>query len=437
VKIPFAAQSSKDTDNPWASSARLLNCYRERVGDNQIMKQVPRQGAFANLSGVFLRAIDRIDGEIYAVHGGKLQKIDKDGVVASLADIPDDENTSISGNNGKVSVVADGNYYVWDGATLSQPSTGNFSDVGSVSFFNQLTVITKRDDRTVQWSDPADASSFNALNFATAETKDDKNIRGLQIGGSFWVFKENSIEQWASRANGNLSGIPGAQIDTGLKSFNLVVKIPRGAFLIGSDNKAYLMSGGLTPVSSVAVETSIKTENPIGTLYYQDEGHEFCAITFRDRPAWVYDIATGEWHERAEGLSLLSWGARAGVEAYGEHFVCSDDGSLSKLSRDGSEVMTSKAVSTTYENDGNRFFIDRLEFKGSVGRVSGDPQVLLRTSRDHGQTWSEPKNRSMGQVGDLDARIVYRGLGEFKQATFELSWTEPLTFAATAFMDAS
>lgn len=467
MQLEFAGQSAQDADNTYANTSRLLNCYREFVGDGQtVLKSVPGVASFASLDSVFSRALAEVDGLLYCAFGGKLYRISETGSVSSLGDLPNDPVTSISGNNGKVTVVSGGRYFVWDGSTLSEPTPGAFDDFADVSFFGQLTVLLEAGGRRVQWSDAAAPQTLDALNFATTESRDDKNLRCMPMFGGFWIFKEKSIEVWQQDGTG-IRVVRGSTIDTGLLNRQLLKEIPNGCFFIGNDGKAYLVQGGLNPVSTIAVETSIAKESPESIVYYQDEGHEVCAITFAGRPAWCLDISTGEWHERP------NFDAKHSAQCYGAHFVTRDIGGLFKVTRNFQDFdgpMTSRAVGRTFDNGGQFFTVSRFFVRGRVGRVvrsrealgddalqagSGvlqvgdttgldiedakpnEPQIMLRVSKDTAHTWSYPKHRSLGLVGDYDRQLVWRSLGRMKQFTPEMSWSEAdeVTVTASATVD--
>lgn len=440
--IEFAGPSSADPDNGWANTARLLNCYREPVGDgNFVVKPVPGLDLFSeNTDGLF-RAMEKVDGTLYVVQGGKLFEVDDEGSQTELGDIPDSEDTSISGNNGKVTISAAGRYLVWDGEDLTEPETGAFSYFQDVTFFGQLTVLIEN-ARRVQWSDVADPTTLDGLSFATTESRDDNNLRVMPIGAALWIFKETSIERW--QQNGaDIQAIPGSTIDTGLLSRNLLAPTPNGAFFVGNDGKPYLVqSGSLNPLPSVAVETSIASEDPISCQYYQDEGREVCVITFTSRPAWCFDLTTGEWHERPDFF------IKGSAKAYGKWFVGRDALGVYEVGSywtdfDPDYNLVCQMIGRTIENGGEWFTVSKTHLHASVGTIRRDDststeteaKVALRYSTDKGFTWSSRKERSLGAIGQYDRQISWRTLGRFKQFTPQITWSEPAEVTISSKMN--
>ncbi len=430
--VEFAGQSASDPDNGWANTARLLNCYREPVGDgNHVLKCVPGVNQFGDIKPGFSRASAEVDGLLYLVQNGFLWRVESNGNAGTLGAIPDSENTTISGNNGAVTIAAGGRYFVYENSTLTEPALGAFSHAEDVTFFGQLTVIIEN-RRQVQWSDVADPTSFPGLNFATTESRDDNNLRVLPVGSSLWFFKERSIERWQQNG-GAIEAIPGSTIETGLKGRNLLTPTPNGCFFVGNDNKAYVVQGGgLRPVSTVAVETSIAQETPISCEYYQDEGHEVCVITYQNRPAWCFDISTGEWHERPDFF------IRNSCQAYGNFFVGRDAAGLYRVERNFDtftfgDTIICTAVGRTVEAGGDWFTVAKMHLHASVGTIQRDntppieteAKLALRVSKDKGQTFGPRRERSLGQIGQYDRQMVWRTLGRMKQFTPEISWSEP------------
>src|SRR6056297_474656 len=438
--VQWVGQSLRDDDNSQSNTSRLLNLYRERHGDKFILKSVLGTAILVDLPGVFMRDMRDIGGVLHAVTGGKVYKIETvtgatelnatsgeyevSGSVTSteLATINDAVDTTNEGNNGAITIAAGGEYYnIASGGTLTTPTTGAFSDVGSVAFLGQRTVITEKDGRRFGWSDVADSTTFDALDFATAESEDDNILRGLAIGSQYWIFGERSIERWYLSGSTNTSEfllpISGGAIDTGLKAFGLISELPNGAFFVGNDNIVYLISGGqMRPISTRGVETAIDQSTPERCFFYEDEGHKICVIQFKDRPAWSFDISNNEWHERSEGREYKPWSATASARASGYWFVGTSAGQIRRLersNRDADGPLWRRAISTTLENDGARFTIDRLQLQPVSGvkntpREAGDELITNGGFDSDLSGWATAGSTDWSWFG---GKAVYSGSG--------------------------
>ena len=426
-QLQFFGPSGRDADNRAANSARLLNCYLEPVQPGgrtgYSVKAVLGTTAFTSVAGVFVRAMAEVNGLLYVVCNSRLYSIDGTGSVTDAGAVDDGANATITGNFGKVAVTVDNRYFVLDG-TISEPTPGAFTAMGAADYIGGYTVITEAGGRRFQWSALADAETLPGLNFSTADGRDDLCIRPFEINGSLYILKQRSHEVWYLTGGAGASAFErqvGGVINIGLKAFGLICRIDLGAFMVGDDNRAYLIGQGLQPVSTPAVETAIAQTGPKFCFTYDDEGHVFCVIVCESGPAQVYDVATNEWHERASGAEFAPWSVTAAAEFGSRQCIARDGGDVLELTRTATDAgmpLLRRMVSRTLANDGQRFVIDELEVFPRQGFDAAS--VSLRMSRDNGMTWGSPKVRSFA-VGEYGKRVIWRALGQFRQATAELT----------------
>ena len=427
--VEFVGSSRSDSDNQTANPARLVNYYRENLGERRVLKSVPGMVQFADLNTVLGYAMRTVNGVLYVAAGGGLYRDDKDGTSTSLGEIPADPDTTMDGYVDNVTITAGGRYYVYNGSTLTQYSVGALDNIGSVTFLSGYTILTEKGGSKFEWTDLQNPASRNALNVASAEGRDDFLLRGMALGGNLYLFSTKSTEIWA------LTGLAGADafqrlgggvIDRGLKAKNLITDVDGSLFFVGNDNVAYLMGGtSLRPVSAPAVETAIKQGEPTNCFYYEDEGHKFCVIRFKDRPSWVFDIAMGEWHERATGLDLMPWSVAAAERAYDTWYGVDNLGIVASLDgppEDLSKTMRRVATSMTLDQ-GARLRVPLTEVRARSGfsNLGREAKIMLETSKDRGATWGATKQRSIGKQGGYGDRAVWRGLGQFRSFTSRIS----------------
>lgn len=430
--VELVGQSGRDPDNVSANPARLVNVYAERTTEGErVLKSVLGMDFHTQLDGVFVRSMGRVDGVTYAVCGGRLWRINTDGSSTALGDL-DTGSASICGNNGYVCVQAGTRYFVYDPDTdtITEPAAGAFSDIGSVEFFGNYTILTEAGGRRFQWSDLADPTDLPGLNFSTADGKDDNLLRAFAMDGRLYLFKDESTELWYNTGEAGaeaMARVAGGVWDIGLLARNMICRFEGGAFIVGSDNRAHLVSsGGFQPVSTPPVETAIKLKRPQACLTYADEGHTFLVIIFKDCPAWCYDLATGEWHERAEGVNLGPWNVAASCLLGREWAIGRNDGQISILRRsnsDGPTPLTREITSRTLRMDGVRTILREFELFPQQGFSAGT--INLHISRDGGSTWSLPKPKPIGGQGEYGRRIMWRQLGQARALTVRIRWTMP------------
>jgi hypothetical protein len=213
----------------------------------------------------------------------------------------------------------------------------------------------------------------------------------------------------------------------------------------------------MQPISTPAVEAAIDTLRPSRMFFYERRGHGFICLTFKDGPAWCFDVATGEWHERAEGVGFGAWTAVDTVKLGTAWLVGYDNGKVGKfipVPVEFGAALKRRAVSRTLWQ-GQRFSVPLLEVFAHVGfgreadlryladqgvtllgdNLAGfladgidtrrDPLMTLRASRD-GVSWGLEKTRSFGQPGVYDQRITFRAMGQFRNMTVEIAMADAI-----------
>lgn len=444
-KVQFIGQSEQDSGNIAANPSRLINCYLEPVGaggaTSWAVRSVPGATQFCDLSSILGRALVEVNDTLYAASGARLHSIDEAGVSTDLGAIKDDAETILDGYGQNVMVAADGSYYVYDGSTLAEVTGGAFANVGAVTFLSGYTILTEKSGSKFEWTDLQAPKTRNALNVATAEARDDKLRRPMAVGGNLYLFGEKSIEIWyvtGSAGAAAFARLSGGVIDTGLRSKRLIAQVDNAAFFIGDDNTPYIISGAsVAPIFHSGVQTSLATNTPTDCHYYEHRGHKFCVIRFSDRPAWIFDLTTKRWHERALGSEHTPWDVAGIAKAYGSWQTINASSVVSKLSETNQDLgatMLRRAVSNTLENGGDPFS-PTLEIRARKGFQSSTVDLIAQFSGDGGATWSEPDPRSIGTAGNFDERAVwYEGTYESFTAMIDIAAAEEVPIYADAYV---
>jgi hypothetical protein len=339
--------------------------------------------------------------------------------------------------------------------------------VGSVTFLDQFTLLSQLSGREMEWTEAGLPDDRNALYFRTAEARDDKIIRAIAVGTVLMILKQHSVETWYNTQLGGVSAfkrIDGAVADKGLKSFNLVTKTPEGVFYVNEDDVA--VHSGTGPVSPPQVTQALKAGTPTHCFYFEDRGSQFHAITFSDRPAWIWDKATGKWHERSSGPNHGPWEIIAAEKVYDHWHLGSRDGHVYRLGTtpvDATGTLRRTVVSQGLNAENQPFSVSELELVGEFGKYEveeaapsyladefgfplldedgfyligegTDPaetwkrpgRLWLRVSRDGGHTFGVAKIKDIGRKGAYGARAKFGPMGQFLDFTVEVNLTDPV-----------
>lgn len=432
--ITFAGQSARDASSPASQTARLLNLWREPVpsgGKTQhLLRAAQGMEQLAALPGVFAKDLFEVDGAVIALVGNGLSKVSTDGVLP-IGTVASSETGQIGRNGKYVTVVSGGRYYVWnpDTLALTEPAAGPITALASVGYLAGRTLLGEAGGTRFCWSDIGDPYTLNGLNFASAEQRDDKLVRLMVVNGAIMLLGERSTEMWAATGQGGAAAfglLGGSIVDRGLRAFELVCAVEGGMFLVGNDGLAYLVAGNSwTALSSAAVNTAIKEGDAKACVYWEDRGHKFAAITFGDRPAWVYDFTTGEWWERCEGAGD-PWRATASARFDGGFVVGLDNGSLYRLTnaaQDLGAALFRQATSFPVFNGGKWFTLAKAEFFMGQG-FEAQASIMLEIGR--GETFGPVRHKAIGGLGEFGKPVVFRALGRHRMAVARLTITDPV-----------
>lgn len=458
-RVEFAGQSVRDNATTGANPTRLVNLYREPTGDGYVLRSVPGMAAWADLGTPLMRDLQVVGASLYAAAGGRLWKIRKSGSVIDCGAIGNETETNISSNGGAVLVASGGVLRVYQDATLTETAVAPFSDIGSVAYCGNYSIVTELHGKRLAWSDLADPTTWPGLNFATAGIVDEDIVRAIVLSDVVFIFGATSCERWSvtGQADANaFARINGGNIDIGLPYYACIARFPGGFGFVGSNGTVNLWLGDIVAIGTPAVNAAIAANTPRSMLYYEARGHGFLALTFTDRPAWVYDMATKEWHERAEEQND-PWSARASAFFDGAWRVGSDLGAVARLSpycEDLGAPLIRRVVGRRFRMDkpGTLALVEAFPRKGTddesvadlglymasgdgeamfereLGPVllapgwdSGPAKIGLRVSGDGGKTFSHLRLRDVGERGDYANRVTWRALGWHRSVTVEFS----------------
>lgn len=447
-QITPALQFSEGRSKPWAG-AKLINCFSEKAdGDKRVefaVMAIPGLTEFANVGSGPIRGFRPFNDLIYVVSGDTLYSVTQDGVQSNLGFINGTGPVRMTDNGTQLAIAAAPNGYVVDEGVLKVPPDLPF--VSDVTYIDSYLVWSIYDSDQCIYSAIGDGMSYDLLDVFTAEGSPDGLVgliadhRELQLYGqkTIEIFYNSGGSDNAFERQGN------AFIERGCFDRDSIVKIDNSVMFMGDDRIVYRLDG-YTPVriSTHAIEYQIRGATMARGLTYTQEGHKFYSLTVDDG-TFVYDVATGAWHER-KSWNRETWRVGWSDVAFG-YTMMSDNQtgqlfrpSLDVYDEDG-EIISVTIGLPTIDVGRDRITLYAFEayFESGVGLSTGqgsDPQVMLRYSDDGGRTFSNELWRSLGKIGEYRARAVWRSLGQFRQRDIELKIADPVKrFAISYFAD--
>lgn len=430
-----------------ASPSRLVNCFADKLPPGAkapyALTRAPGIATWTTVGNGPISAMHKALGYLWVVSGSKLYRVDSNKVVTEIGTVGLPTRIDMASSITTIVVVNEPDAYYYDTttSTFAQITDVDFTARGAsdVEFLDNYLLFTEPGSGRFFGSDVGSATSFDSLNFATAEGSPD-NLVGLKVDHrQVLLLGEETIEIWELVGGG---GFPFARaangfVEQGCFNGRTAAKQDNSVFWLAQDYTVRRLDG-ITPVrvSQTGIEQalgSVTVGSGLGFSYSQ-EGHLFYVLQFPERTL-VYDATTKEWHER-ETYSYPYWLAWshaqfAGLELVGD--VSSNRiGYLSPTTY--ADWGTTQRMEWTYQPvyaEGNRAFHDRLEviMETGVGLTSGqgsDPEMMMDVSDDGGRTWQALPNKKIGKIGEHQQRVIWPQLGSSFDRVYRGAISDPI-----------
>lgn len=393
------------------------------------------------------------NGRGFVVSGSGLYELTSSGTATLLGTLSTSSGIVLIDENGLQLAIADGTFvYIltYNSNTFAQVADVDLPQSGTLTFIDGYFVVNQNSSGKFFISALYDGTSWDALDFATAESSPDNLLRVCNAVGQLWLFGSKTTEIWTN--TGALAfpfeRISGAKMEVGILAPYSAIAVDNSIFWIGQDNIGFgivYRAQGFSPsrISTNAIELLLQQAPSPTTLRaytYQQDGHTFYVITGGGlTTTLVYDISTQLWHERAylttAGTFEQHLGA-CGMYAFGRQLVGSRINgkvysmSLSVYSDDGDEIAAERTY-THLSNEDERIRYNQLVISMETGvgnqlAPGVDPQITLWISKDGARTWSNGYTTSFGRVGKYLTRAVFRRLGIVTDMVFKIRITDPV-----------
>lgn len=367
---------------------------------------------------------------------------------------------SIADNGTQLFIACGAKGYIYNQSTnvFAEILDPDFPGATTVTYLNGYFVFNEPNSQKIWISQLLDGTSVDPLDFASAEGAPDGVVGIINDHKELWVFGTDTTEVWydAGIADFPLAPIQGAFNEVGCVSAFSIAKLDNSLFWLGSDPRGrgiVYRADGYTAkrVSTHAVEWQIQQYESISDAVaysYQQDGHVFYVLNFPTaNRTWVYDAATGSWHERAGWNNGEFTRHRSNNQCnYQGNIVVGDyeNGNIYTFNldvyADNGQVqrwLRSWRALPTGQNNLKRTAQHnlQLDIQSGVGLNNGqgdDPQVMLRWSDDGGHTWSNEHWVKIGKIGEYGFRAIWRRLGmteKIRDRVYEVSMTDPVKTA--------
>jgi hypothetical protein len=276
--------------------------------------------------------------------------------------------------------------------------------------------------------------TFEALNFATAESETDALVDALAYEDALILGGTRTIEFWSKTGDSELPYTPstGRVFQKGVRATGCMALFDNSFVFVSPDNIVYRAGNVPERISDAGIEELIAASATCRVDSYFFEGHELLKVHL-DETCIEYDAQTQQWSERrtASGNFL------GGPVVDGPLFGSTADGKLYEYS--GYADLGSyheRSFCLFVPVNGGAFNIDSLAIRANPGHtdyLSGDyadPTIELYPSSDGGQTFDAPFQEFLGEAGEYRREVEWRALGAADYPGFyaKIRVTDPVSF---------
>lgn len=421
-------------------------------------------------------------GQLYAVIGDVAYYVDASFNMTAIGNVTPGKSICSMADNGVTILMVDG---TTDGYTIDVESKA-FATISDPAFYGGdhvdyiRTVFAVNRPGTRQfYISGSNAVTWDALDFGAKTSSADPLVTTGALNDQLWLLGTRRGEIWyySGDALFPFQQLPNNIIEHGCGAKYSVATTDRYLFWLtqDKDGKPWIARGGadysVQRVSTHALEEEIQSyvrwDDAIGYCY-QIFGHTFYDLVF---PAadktWSLDLSTEEWNQyvtidrnghehRMRGFLsayayntnvMLDWQTGA-LYALDPNWYTDDLEPIKcvrgfpHLGLGGNRVSYPgfKADMDTGQVKGRIFDQSVFQRPWDSGFSDGFgpfyaqdiPQVSCRFSNDRGNTWSNPRMRSLGATGQYKHVLQWLNWGQARDGVFELSWAVPCATALNA-----
>lgn len=365
---------------------------------------------------------------------------------------------SFADNGDQLMIInGDGVGYIYQPSAVPQfqvISAAGFTANGipeQVAFVDSYFVVTTNQNLAIV-SAPNDGLSWNALDSISAEADPDGVVAPFVFKNQLYLSGEETCESYTNIGG---AGVPfqrvnGFVLSQGCSAPFSIRNIGSAVLWIGrgeNEKPAIWIFNGGEPqkVSTTAIDNKLHeaSEDDIRKAFswaYSERGHDFVGFTFAGF-TFVYDLATGKWHERLSDIRDVR-GRRftrrcrinCVVDAYNQLIVGdSEDGRLGVIDYDRykeyDEPLRSFFTTSPLYELGNSFSLPAVELLCESGVGNPDkpePEVRLEISRD-GAVFENPRSRELGAIGNRSIRQIWHKNGRVSRfCIFKFTISDPV-----------
>lgn len=432
--INFPASTAPGV-NSTENGGRLINAYAEPLsqGARNAMRWLRAAGLrpTTEIGIADFRGALTVGSVLYVINGSKAYTVTKSGTTYNVTELSGSVGGSgpvIMARNMRapvqILIVHSGGMTKIEGSTAADFSDVDLPALNSIDFMDGYFLGTSGDGRA--FASGINDTTFNAIDYATAESSPDGLIRGVSFGRDYLMMGTATTEFWGN--TGNATGFPfsrGPVIPVGLKVATAVagfeINFPDPLVWVANDNTVRRLNGYVAEiVSSPVLERLIDLAGTdLEASVFVAAGRAWWVLS---GPSWTWamDMRSGAWHER-RSYGSDRWRVHFGAGCFGEWLTFDRDSAKmfaldANYRREDTDPLIWEVRSTQDHRFPGRILVNRASFNfvTGVGRDTGidpietNPRVSISWSNDGGRVFGNELLRELGTQGQQRSIDIWR-----------------------------
>lgn len=372
-----------------------------------------------------------MSGIRYVINGTTLFKEDSSGIRTTMGTIAGADRAIFADDGSTMGIVASNILYSCDGNSVSTVTQTVITSPSWITYINSQFIIGG-DDQQFATSDPGDITTWNALNFASAEVDGDDLIRGYVFNQLVYLFGSDSTEAWYNSGVGNppFDRQDTSLISTGIAGKYAVANTDKFFYWLGDDRKVYQGVGASArTVNTSGVSHIISGYGSVSDCIVSAfiiGGQDFVLFKFPSAgDALVYSETNNYWITLSSGTdpaARASWYGNSISWVYDRNIVTDEfDGNTYELDSDtytdNGKTRLRVAIlpvitGAVIGKHQNMITLSSLHIpmQTGVGLATGqgsDPELMCAISGEGGEVYDHETLVSIGVMGDYGRKVMF------------------------------
>lgn len=389
---------------------------------------------------------------LYVLSGTSLQRVSSAGTRTTLATIPGSGRAIFADDGTHLYIVTNGEIYHWDGTTLDTVTQTVVNNPSSIAYINRQFIITG-DNGLFGTSDVGDGESYNALNYAEAESSPDPLYRVYEFSQLVYLMGSGSVEPWWNSGDGNppFNRQDSSLMNIGLIGRDAVTNTDQYIYWVSDDRKVYQCVGSSArSISSGSIANLLEgftVASDCIASSFTLQGQDFVLLTFPTaNKSLVYSETLQYWVELSSSSYYPGdrWYGNSVIYCYGKNLAFDYrngnvyEMDLNTYTDNGDTRIRIRTLPSftgaLIGKPGKRITVGgvRIGMEVGVGLASGqgvNPVVMGEFSNDGGITFQAERHVEIGAMGDYTKNVTIDDFATGYDVRCRIKCTDPVYFS--------